>query len=524
MANNPNIIGLRASTIRLLRESWLLIDDAFRADPRNRQFFVALLRAPHKIATQLQRMSRYGVLSRYLPEFGRIVGKMQHDLFHIYTVDAHTLQVVKNLRLFAHEDFTDNFPLAAGIIQRMPKRELLYVAALYHDIAKGRGGNHSEKGALDADRFCHNHGFTDSERALVVWLVKNHLIMSSTSQRQDISDPEVIHAFAEQMGDQLHLDALYLLTVADINATAPKLWTSWRASLMRHLYLETRRALRRDPAQQPDKGTLIEAGKENAIRLLEEDGYDADEIIHQWDSPGEDYFLRETPADIAWHTRAIMAHCDNTQPLILMKNSTRHQAEGATQIFFYTRSQPNLFALTAATIEQLHLNIQDARIYRTSSGFSMDTYFVLESNGAPIDNASARFEEIHQALQRALTDGQLPDTIFNKRISRRLQYFDSPTEVKVSNDSGKQCTVIEVSTPDRPGVLARIGRVFLRHGIALLNAKISTLGERVEDIFFVLNSNGQPLWNNSDRDAITAALCAELDQRTEPSSETIHNI
>lgn len=511
MAQSPHIIGPRASTIRLLREANALIDDDFRADPRNQQAFIQLLRSPHKVATQLQRMNRYGLLGRYLPAFGNIIGKMQHDLFHIYTVDAHTIQVVKNLRLFAHPEFADKYPLAASIIKRIPQPELLYIAGLFHDIAKGRGGDHSEQGAVDAAEFCRNHGFNQRDTELVVWLVGNHLLMSSTSQRMDITDPDVIREFAQLMGDQERLDYLYLLTVADINATNPTLWNSWRASLLRQLYLESRRALRVRAENYIDKQHWIEESKENAIRMLEDRGYDADEVIAFWDNAEEDYFLRETPTDISWHTEAIAGHSNRSRPLVLVKDTTARQYEGATQIFIHTRSYPQLFAIIAATFEQLHLSIQDARVFRTASDYSMDTYIVLDANGEPIGDDVARSSEIRAILGQAVFDHQAPRSGWEKRVPRQLKHFDYPSEVKISNDDNK--TIVEIVSPDRPGLLARVGQVLLDFDLQLQNARICTLGERVEDVFFITDQQGAVVSDPEQQEALRAALCASLDHK-----------
>jgi [protein-PII] uridylyltransferase len=513
MAQNENIIGPRASTIRLLREASECIGDDFRNDPRNQQAFIQLLCSPHKIATQLQRMNRYGILGKYLPEFGRIIGKMQHDLFHIYTVDAHTIQVVKNMRLFAHDEFADRYSLAASILKRLPKLELLYIAGLYHDIAKGRGGDHSRIGGIDAEAFCTRHGFNSRDTHLVVWLVKNHLLMSSTSQRKDITDPEVIREFAQEMQDQERLDYLYALTVADINATNPKLWNSWRASLLRQLYLETRRALRVSVENYTDKHDWIEDSKENAIRLLEDRGYDADDIIACWDNPEEDYFLRETPTDICWHTEAILTQTDKADPLILIKDTTSRQHEGATQIFVYTPSYPQLFAIMSASFEQLQLSIQDARIFRSASDYSMDTYIVLDADGEPIGNDPSRTNEIKRVLRKAVLEHRSPSNKWDKLVTRQLKHFNYPSEVKISHDDAK--TIVELISPDRPGLLARVSRVFLDFDLQLQNARICTLGERVEDVFFVTDQDGNAVTDAAQQEALRVALCASLDQKAE---------
>jgi [protein-PII] uridylyltransferase len=413
--------------------------------------------------------------------------------------------------LFAHEEFADKFPLAASIVRRIPKLELLYIAGLYHDIAKGRGGDHSELGAREAAQFCSRHGFNARDTHLVVWLVRNHLLMSSTSQRKDITDPDVIREFAQLVEDPERLDYLYAMTVADINATNPKLWNSWRASLLRQLYLESRRALRVRVENYIEKQDWIDESKENAIRLLEDKGYDADEVIDCWDSPDEDYFLRETPADISWHTEAIAAQHDKSRPLVLIKDTTARQYEGATQIFVHTHSYPQLFAIIASTFEQLHLSIQDARIFKTASGYSMDTYIVLDANGHAIAHDAVRTREIQAILCKAIIDRHAPKPTWEKRVPRQLKHFHYPSEVKVSSDDSK--TIVEVVCPDRPGLLALIGRIFLDLDLQLQNAKICTLGERVEDVFFVTDQQGQALADPALEQALRTQLCAKLDQK-----------
>jgi [protein-PII] uridylyltransferase len=432
-------------------------------------------------------------------------------------VDAHTIQVVKNMRLFAHDDFADRFPLAASILKRLPKLELLYIAGLYHDIAKGRGGDHSTLGGIDAASFCTRHGFNARDTHLVVWLVNNHLLMSSTSQRKDISDPDVIREFAQLMESQERLDYLYALTVADINATNPKLWNSWRASLMRQLYLETRRALRVSVENYIDKEDWIEESKENAIRLLEDRGYDADEIIACWHNPDEDYFLRETPTDISWHTEALLRKRDPEQPLVLIKDTTSRQYEGATQIFVYTRSYPGLFATLSATFEQLQLSIQDARMFQTDNDYSMHTYIVLDADGEPIGDDPARTDEIKQVLRKSVIQQHSPRVGWKRRVPRQFKHFNYPSDVKVTNDDSK--TIVELVSPDRSGLLARVSRVFLDFDLQLQNARICTLGERVEDVFFVTDQDGNVLADPARQEALRAALCASLDQNIDQPAE-----
>ena len=513
MAQNENIDGVRAHTIRMIRDHRDLIDDDFRNDPRNTRYFMEVLRANHKVALQLRRMLRFGILGKYLPEFGNIVGQMQHDLFHTYTVDAHTMEVIKNMRRFHYPDHQKKFPVAARVVKRLPKIELLYVAGLYHDIAKGRGGDHSTLGGHDARDFCERHGLNKRDTNLVVWLVEKHLLMSAVAQRQDISDPEIIQHFALEMGDQLHLDYLFALTVADINATNPTLWNNWRASLLRQLYAETKRALRRGLENTIDKHDWIEETQRAAIDLLEGRGFDEDEINELWAHAGEDYFLREKTDDIAWHMEAIAQHNDLSSPLVIIKESSGADFEGGTQIFVHTINQPYVFAVMAAALEQLDLSIQDARIYGGDGEFTMDTFFVLEADGTSIGDNPERLAEIHSYLQQQLQSPESFPDIVQRRTPRQMRFFSVPTETLMTTDISKGLTVLEVISPDRPGLLARIGKIFVDFDIHLQNAKIATLGEKVEDVFFVTDAEGHPIKNSDTCSAIQNAIREQLDEQ-----------
>ena len=501
MGQQPDIPGPRASTIRLIRENRHRIDDDFRRDPRNRELFMELLRIPYGLVTQLRSMKRYGVLGRYLPEFGAVTGQMQHDLFHIYTVDAHTLLVLKFMRVFRRPEAAESFPVAAHIMKRLPKQELLYIAGLYHDIGKGRGGDHSKLGAVDAENFCINHGLSRRETRLVCWLVEKHLLMSYVSQKQDISDPDVIHNFALEVGDQLHLDYLYTLTVADMNATNPDIWNAWRASLLRQLYLETKRTLRRGLENTVDKQDLIEETQAAALHKLQRKGFDPTQIKQLWGGMGEDYFVRESYRDIAWHTQAILQN-QTDEPLILIGQALPSEIESATKIFIWMKERSNIFAAVCSCLSQLNLNIQDARLYHSDSGYTLDTFFVLDQNDEPIGDDILRAERIRKALQQELSLVDDYRNVIRRRTPRILKHFSMPTQTRLFNEPGSEVSVLEVISPDRPGLLARIGQVFVQLNIQLQNAKISTLGERVEDIFFITDADGKAL---SD-----ASLCEDL--------------
>ncbi|MBD2838162.1 [protein-PII] uridylyltransferase [Pseudomonas sp. JM0905a] len=493
MAQHPEIKGVRADTIRLLRDSRHLIDDDFRKDIRNTSLFIELFKSTQGIHRNLRRMNRYGILGLYLPEFGQIIGQMQHDLFHIYTVDAHTLNLIKHLRKLKWPELAEKFPLASKLIDKLPKPELIYLAGLYHDIGKGRGGDHSELGAVDAEIFCARHQLPVWDSRLVAWLVQHHLVMSTTAQRKDLSDPQVIYDFARLVGDQTRLDYLYVLTVADINATNPSLWNSWRASLLRQLYTETKRALRRGLENPLDREEQIRQTQTAAIDILVRNGIDQDEAEQLWSQLGDDYFLRHTANDVAWHTEAILQHPAGNDPLVLIKETAQREFEGATQIFIYAPDQHDFFAVTVAAMSQLNLNIHDARIITSTSQFTLDTYIVLDADGGRIGENPARIREIREGLIDALKNPDEYPAIIQRRVPRQLKHFAFPPQVTISNDAQRPVTILELIAPDRPGLLARIGRIFLEFDLSLQNAKIATLGERVEDVFFVTDANNQPL-------------------------------
>ncbi len=512
-ATHEEIIGVAAPTIRLIRDNRHRVDDAFRADTQNKQTFLAIIRAPNKMARQLRRMARYGILGDYLPEFGRIVGQMQHDLFHVYTVDAHTLEVVKNARRFQYPDFEERFPVSSRVARRLRKVELLYIAALYHDIGKGRGGDHSELGAVDAERFCTEHGLDQRDTELVVWLVRNHLFMSAVSQRKDISDPDVIQQFAEHVRDQEHLDYLFTLTVADINATNPTLWNAWRGSLLRQLYTETKRALRRGLENPVDKQAWIDETRNASSVILEDRGFTPEELDDLWRQRGEDYFLRERAEDIAWHTEAIAGHHDIDTPLVAIRNNSGSSVANTTQIFIHAHSRAQLFSSICAELEQLDLNVHDARIYNANDGMTLDTFFVLDSNGKPISEDGARLKHIRDHLSHSLAGEACDAEIVARRTPRQIKSFSVPTETSMSVDDIKNVSILEVSTPDRPGLLARIARIFVDFNIELQAAKIQTLGERVEDVFFITDNQQQPITDPKHCAAIQHAICNELDEQ-----------
>ncbi|AXY42893.1 [protein-PII] uridylyltransferase [Halomonas sp. JS92-SW72] len=510
MAEHPEIEGVRADTIRLIRDHRHLIDDLYRDDVRHQSLFMALLRSGGNVARQLRRMNRYGVLGKYLPEFGRAVGLMQHDLFHIYTVDAHTLRLLKFIHGFRKPEARETFPVAANVVHQLPKLELLWIAGLYHDIGKGRGGDHSLLGARDVEVFAERHGLSTRDTRLVSWLVEHHLTMSMVAQKRDTTDPDVIADFARLVGDETRLDYLYVLTVADINATNPTLWNGWRASLLRQLHAETKRALRRGLENPLERNDWVNETRDEALSLLAAVGADMASVERLWESLGEEYFLQYAPSEIAWQTQGILAHGGSQLPLILISAPAEDMPEGGTKVFIHTRSVDDLFAATAAALDQLGLSIHDARIATSSNDWTLNTFIVLDDQGQAIRDP-ARIEEIQAHLVEELDDPDDYPEIVTRHTPRQLRHFRVPTEVIIEQDPANERTLLELIAPDRPGLLARVGRIFMEQDIALSAAKIATLGEKVEDVFFITTKAGEPLTDPGRQARLRERLVEVLD-------------
>ena len=518
LQQHRTVQGIGVATIRLIRDHKHLIDEQFRRDTRAQHIFMAILSQPHRVTEQLRLMNTYGVLAAYLPEFAHISGRMQYDLFHAYTVDQHTLFVVRNLRRFSLIEYAAQFPECSAIMQRLAQPELLYIAALYHDIGKGRGADHSTLGAQDALRFAERHGLSSFDGRLVAWLVRHHLTLSLTAQKQDLDDPQVIHRFAALMGDQLHLDHLYLLTVADICATNPNLWNAWRGTLLWQLYQRTRRALRRGLDLVPHKEQHLHEVQSQALQRLHLAGIPEGRSRYIWESFGDDYFLRHAPEQIAWHTGAILKHGYKERPLVVARNC---RERGGTDIFIYTRNQDNLFALITSLLDHLGLTVLDARIITGHGGYTLDSFTVLERNGAVISTRS-RIKEISSHLTQALAQPNTRPCAPSRYISRAHKAFRILTKVGFHEDRDNGRTVVELVTWDRPGLLCRVGQAFMECGVQLHNAKITTVGASAEDVFFVTDLDNRPLDDAHKylilRDALIAHLDADVTSTSSHSS------
>ncbi len=508
LQQNPQMKGVSATTVDLLQRSLHLIDDEFRQDPRSHRLFLQILRAPAGVTHELRRMNLYGVLGRYVPSFGRIVGRMQYDLFHAYTVDAHTLFVVSNLRRFALSRYDHEFPRCSEIMQGLPAPEVAYLAGLFHDIAKGRGGDHSELGSVEAEAFCLEHGMSRYEARLVAWLVRQHLALSMTAQRRDIADPVIIRDFAAHVGDETHLDYLYILTVADVRGTNPKLWNSWKAQLFEELYFATKRALRRGLETPIDKDELLAERRAVALAQLDAAGVDPATVERVWSLLTEDYFLRCRPEAIAWHTRQLAAFDPERQRALIDVHDDPTSA--GTEIFLYTPQEQHTFALATGVLDELGFTIADARVIPLENGRSLSTYVVLEQTGERITDA-ARYDQIRRHMERALARADGVPARVTRRAPRQVRMFSIPTMVSFAVDEKNNRTVMEIVAGDRPGLLSEVGKVLRDKQVAIHTAKILTLGERAEDVFYVTDRAGQPLQQDFCEE-IKKALTAALDQ------------
>jgi [protein-PII] uridylyltransferase len=477
MTERPDIKGMTARTMRALWHARTLIDDAFRAQAEHKALFLRILQAKQGLVHALRRMNDLGILGRYLPNFRRIVGQMQHDLFHVYTVDQHIMMVVRNMRRFTMTEHAHEYPFCSQLIANFRDRWLLYVAALFHDIAKGRGGDHSELGKTDALEFCRDHGLSDEDTELVVFLVEHHLNMSQVAQKQDLSDPDVVQAFAASVRDERHLTALYLLTVADIRGTSPKVWNAWKAKLLEDLYKMTLRVLGGEPHSADRE---LRARQQEALATLRLFGLSA--TVHEalWKQLDVAYFLRHDASDIAWQTRSLHDKLGRDKPVV--KSRLAPIGEGL-QVTVYVKDQPDLFARICSYFDRKNFSILDAKIHTTRDGYALDTFLVTEENFANSyrDIINLIEHELCEVLVRQ--DALCPP--LRGRLSRMSRNFPFQPTVDLRPDERGQFWLLSIAANDRNGLLYSVASVLARYRINLHTAKIMTLGERVEDVFLI---------------------------------------
>ena len=507
LQQNPEIRGVSAYTIALIKRNLHLIDEEFRQNPRNHRLFLSILRAPEGVTHELRRMNLYGVLGLYIPSFGRIVGRMQYDLFHAYTVDEHTLFVVSNLRRFALSRFDHEYPHCSRVMQEFEKPEIAYLSGLFHDIAKGRGGDHSELGAVDAESFCLEHGLSQYEARMVAWLVRHHLILSTTAQKKDIGDPDVVNEFASLVRDPLHLDYLYVLTIADVRGTNPKLWNSWKATLFRDLYELTHRALRRGLENPIDREQLILEKRSQARETLHARDIGDDRIDAVWRLLNDAYFLRYRSDEIVWHTEWL-ADSDTGSEIGLL--DVRRQAKGdGIEAVIYTPRTRRTFAHATAILDELGMTIVDARIVPIKNGCSIDTFIFMEFDKR-IEIDEARLNKVRRSLTRVLTASDDNVARVTRAAPRQVRVFKTKTRVDFSHNTTDGRTIMELVAADRPGLLSKIGQAFIVQDIDIAAAKIMTIGERAEDVFYISDIRGAPLGEEA-REKLRHELIAKLD-------------
>lgn len=468
--------GMTARTLRTLWQARDRIDARFRRDPQNRELFLRIFQQEH-VVHELRRMNQYDVLGRYLPAFGRIVGQMQHDLFHVYTVDQHILQVMRNLRRFTMHEFAHEYPFCTRLMSGFADHWVLYLSALFHDIAKGRGGDHSTLGMADARRFCRAHGVDRDNTELIVFLVRHHLTMSTVAQKQDLSDPEVIDAFAASVGSERRLTALYLLTVADIRGTSPKVWNAWKGKLLEDLY---RAALQRLQGRSVPAASGLAERQEEARSLLRYHGLAPDVEKPLWKYLDTAYFMRHDAEEIAWHTRMLYYRPQPDEPVVRVRTTT--VGEGM-QVMVYVPDQPDLFARLCGYFTRLGYSIYDAKIHTTLHQYALDSFVLFD----PLDQLPYRD-------MIALIEHDLVDLLKNPppleapprgRLSRQVKNFPFQPQVEIRADERGNRYLMSITAADRPGLLFEVARTLSQHGIAVQTAKIATLGERVEDSFLI---------------------------------------
>jgi [protein-PII] uridylyltransferase len=483
LQEHPEIEGTTAQALRAMWHARRRIDAQFRRNPVNRRQFLLILQQPRGIVHALRRMTMLNILPRYLPVFRRIVGQMQHDLFHAYTVDQHILMVVRNLRRFTMPEHAQEYPLASQLIADFDRHWLLYVAALFHDIAKGRGGDHSELGAAEVRRFCNDHGIEGEDRDLLEFLVRQHLTMSMVAQKRDLSDPEVISQFTQVVGDERKLTALYLLTVADIRGTSPKVWNAWKGKLLEDLYRQTLAML---GGAQPDTNTVLAQRKQSAATEIRLMGLRDESRNAFWSQLDVAYFLRHEASEIAWHTRQLYYRVDSPSPVVKARVVGQNEA---LQVMVYLRDREDLFVTICHYFGHKGMSIQDARIHTTRHGWALDSFIVLLP-GQDKDyrsNASLVEHELDQALQPVNAPAVIPEHAMplRRQGSRRARVFPIVPNVELQPDERSASWRLSVTASDRPGLLYSLALVFARNKIALKMAKILTLGDRVEDIFII---------------------------------------
>lgn len=488
----PQIQGVCAATIRQIRKNRHLINDQFRQSPRAHKIFLKIMASSRGVTHELSRMNRYGILAAYIPAFDSIVGRMQYDLFHAYTVDQHTLFVIRNMRRLSVPEYCHEFPLASGVFQHLAKPSLLYLSGLFHDIAKGRQGDHSELGAIDAREFCRLHGLNDKDTELVSWLVNSHLIMSMTAQRKDINDPDIIGAFAEQVQTLERLDYLYLLTISDIRATNPKQWNDWKDKLLGELYNSTAAVLNKGINQQNDKESNISEIQTASLRRLELLGINSHQANELWQTFNEKYFQSHTYGQIAWHSSQIIeAKQKQTLDDQALIRTRVHESSNSIQLLVYTKDRKYIFYDVVSVISSSEVDIVNAQILNTSDGFALQTFRLAPVNTNNIELALVAKQLGHHLEERLASVTAATNATL--RTGTKHKFFTSPTIVTFNNLEDSNATRIIIETINRTGVLENIAKTFVECKVKIIDARITSAGEKALDFFIIRTRDDKAL-------------------------------
>ena len=506
LQQHPEITGMGATLLRNLQRVKRLVNRDFRQNAQNKKRFIEILSQTNGVNHALRAMNRYGILGSYIPAFGKIIGQMQHDLFHVYTVDEHILNVLANLRRFSKPELKHEFPLCSQLFGAFDAPHLLYLAALFHDIAKGRGGDHSELGTVDALRFCKLHGLSKADGDFVAWLVESHLKMSATAQKSDLSDPSIIEAFAQFAQTERRLVALYLLTVADIRGTSPAVWNEWKARLLANLFNATKQALLHSSAHQNlYTQQAIATRKTEAAEKLNKFGLNTNSYQTLWAQFGTNYFVRHESDEIVWHSRLLTPHLNSITPIVRARLSP---SGDGIQVMIYTKDQNDLFARICNFFDRMGYGIVEAKIYTTNHAYALDSFIVLDQSGKSV-SYSGLLKFIEVELTQKIGENSPLESPLQGRISRQVKHMPIQSQIKISPEIESNNHKLEITANDRPGLLATLAHRFLIEEIELHNAKINTLGNRAEDTFLISAKKGQKL-NEARINALRESLNNEI--------------
>ena len=504
IAQEPEIKGIHSHTLRLMRNARRRLISGLIDYAQCRQIFMAIIKHPRGLGLAFNLMHRHGIIGSYLPLWRNIVGQMQFDLFHAYSVDEHSYRVVKNLYQFSQKEHNHKYPLCSKIMQKIRKPEVLYLAGIFHDIGKGRGGDHAKLGAVDALLFCQSHQMNNHDSKMVSWLVEKHLIMSVTAQRRDIHDDNVIRTFSEIVRDEAHLDYLYCLTVADMRATNESLWNSWKGNLLHDLYFNTLRALRRGLSKPVETRSKIRENQHQAKDILAETQINEDELKSLWQEFRADYFLRYSPEQIARHCQRIIGH-NRAEPLVIISPKPYR---GGTEVFVFAKEKTNTFATIVELLGSKRLSIHDAKIITTKTGYTVNTFIILDSRGKALKESYQTIE-----ITKALSEKLKQDNVCNIPLQparREVKQFKFPLRASFIKITSKTKTMIEIIALDRPGLLGKIAQVFQQLNISIHSAKITTFGEKADDVFTISTNENMAL-TDEQKQQLADKLIQEID-------------